>query len=234
MKTSKLLILVAVIGIAMSGGIHRVAQSAWNYPQAGKGTVLSLFFALDNPLPVDGWLIVNLPTGTNIAVNTKTKAALGTIASSTAYVHLWTLGTTLSPPTTVENQGYCSFSDPKLSCQFAKALVAKTSYGLALPSTSASAAGSFAPVTMETRMNSEVVAGPVRDRNVVFDSVNTDVAPKTFTLASAIPSTSSTKIYPGDTTEVTWTFTMADWAATDKIKAPYDIVMKLGAPPHRV
>jgi hypothetical protein len=69
---------------------------------------------------------------------------------------------------------------------------------------------------------------------MVFDSVNTDAAAKAFTLAQAIPSTSSTKIYPGDTTEVTWTFTMADWAATDSVKAPYDIKMKLGAAPHRV
>jgi hypothetical protein len=147
---------------------------------------------------------------------------------------LWTLGTSLTPPTTVENQGYCTFADPKLTCQFAKALTAKTSYGLALPVTGTSVAGSFAPVTMETRMNGLTTAGPVRDRNVVFDSVNTAAAAKTFTLAQAIPTTSSTKIYPGDTTEVNWTFTMADWAATDKIKAPYNIVMKLGAAPHRV
>jgi hypothetical protein len=147
---------------------------------------------------------------------------------------LWTLGTSLTPPTTVENQGYCTFADPKLTCQFAKALTAKTSYGLALPVTGTSVAGSFAPVTMETRMNGLTTAGPVRDRNVVFDSVNIDAAAKTFTLAQAIPTTSSTKIYPGDTTEVNWTFTMADWAATDKIKAPYNIVMKLGAAPHRV
>jgi hypothetical protein len=117
----------------MSGGVHRVAQSAWDCPQAGKGTVLSIFFALDSPLPVNGWLIVNLPSGTGVTVTAKTKAELGTIASSPLYVHLWTLGTTLNPPTTVENQGYCSFADPKLSCQFAKALVAKTSYGLAMP-----------------------------------------------------------------------------------------------------
>jgi hypothetical protein len=72
-----------------------------------------------------------------------------------------------------------------LSCQFAKALAAKTSYGLALPSTGTSVAGAFAPVTMETRMNSGTTAGPVRDRNMVFDSINTDVAAKTFTVAHA-------------------------------------------------
>lgn len=83
-------------------------------------------------------------------------------------------------------------------------------------------------------MNSGTTAGPVRDVNKVFDSVNTDAAPKAFTLATAIPTTSSTKVYPGDTTEVTWTFTMATWAATDSIKAPYNIKMKLGLSPSRV
>jgi hypothetical protein len=38
---------------------------------------------------------------------------------------------------------------------------------------------------METRMNSGTTAGPVRDRNMVFDSINTDVAAKTFTVAHA-------------------------------------------------
>jgi hypothetical protein len=32
MKTSKILLFIAIIGIAMSGGVHRVAQSAWNCP----------------------------------------------------------------------------------------------------------------------------------------------------------------------------------------------------------
>jgi hypothetical protein len=185
MKNFKILLMLAVLGVAMSGGVHRVAQSAWDCPQAGKGTVLSLFFALDNPLPVGGWLIVTVPSGTGLTVTAKTLAELGTVVSSTAYVHAWTLGTSLNPPTTVENQGRCSWVDPKLSCQFAKALAAKTSYGLALPTSGTSVAGAFAPVTMETRMNSGTTAGPVRDRNMVFDSINTDVAAKTFTVAHA-------------------------------------------------
>jgi hypothetical protein len=68
MKNFKILLMLAVLGVAMSGGVHRVAQSAWDCPQAGKGTVLSLFFALDNPLPVGGWLIVNVPAGTGLTV----------------------------------------------------------------------------------------------------------------------------------------------------------------------
>jgi hypothetical protein len=68
MKNFKILLMLAVLGVAMSGGVHRVAQSAWDCPQAGKGTVLSLFFALDNPLPVGGWLIVTVPAGTGLTV----------------------------------------------------------------------------------------------------------------------------------------------------------------------
>jgi hypothetical protein len=35
MKLSKVILMFAVIGIAMSGGVHRIAQSRWNSPQAG-------------------------------------------------------------------------------------------------------------------------------------------------------------------------------------------------------
>jgi hypothetical protein len=83
-------------------------------------------------------------------------------------------------------------------------------------------------------MNSGTTAGPVRDLNRVFDSVNTAAAPLAFTLAAAIPTTSSTKVYPGDTTEVTWTFTMPTWTTTDSVKAPFNINMKLGLSPSRV
>lgn len=89
---------------------------------------------------------------------------------------------------------------------------AGVSYGLALPSTSsASVAGSFGPITIETRMNDGSgtgTSGPVRDVNKVFDTINTDVAPLAMTVETEIPTTSTTKIYPGETTEVTWTFTM--------------------------
>ena len=83
-------------------------------------------------------------------------------------IHAWTLGTTLDPPTAQENAATCTFSDPTLACTFAKALAAKTSYGLAIPGTGA-AAGMWAPVTMQTRMNNAANAGPVRDVNRVFD-----------------------------------------------------------------
>ena len=59
----------------------------------------------------------------------------------------------MTPPTTVENQATCgAVAANVLTCKFAKALAAKTSYGLAMPGTGA-AVGIWAPVTMKTRMN---------------------------------------------------------------------------------
>lgn len=91
--------------------------------------------------------------------------------------------------------------------------------------------GSFAPIAIETRMNNLATAGPVRDVNRVFDSVNTAAAAPAMTLAQAkITATGATaKEFPGETAEIEWTFTMTAWAATKVIKAPYNIVMTLGA-----
>ena len=220
MKTSKILLLFAVIGIAMSGGVHRVAQSAWNCPQAGRATTLSIYFALDNPLPTTGYMMITLPSG----------ASHTPAVTATSFPHVWPLGTTLDPPTTPVNKGTCSYAAPLLKCTFATALTAKTSYGLAMPGSGA-VVGSFAPISIETRMNNLATAGPVRDVNRVFDSVNTAAAAPAMALAQAkvTASGATAKEFPGETAEVEWTFTMAAWAATKVIKAPYNIVMKLGA-----
>jgi hypothetical protein len=222
MKTSKILLFAAIIGIAMSGGVHRVAQSAWNCPQQGRATTLSLFFALDSALPASAYMYVTLPS-----------AHVPTIATPSV-IHAWALTTSLTPPTTASNLGTCTWSAPLLKCTFASALTAGTSYGLAIPGSGA-VAGSFAPVAIETRMNNLATAGPVMDINRVFDSVNVDATAPTFTLAQAkVTATGATaKEFPGETAEVEWTFTMSAWAATKVIKAPFNIVMTLGAPADR-
>jgi hypothetical protein len=96
-------------------------------------------------------------------------------------------------------------------------------------------AGSFAPVAIETRMNNLATAGPVMDINRVFDSVNVDATAPTFTLAQAkITATGATaKEFPGETAEVEWTFTFGSTWDNKVIKAPYNIVMTLGAPADR-
>jgi hypothetical protein len=85
-------------------------------------------------------------------------------------------------------------------------------------------------------MNNAANAGPVMDINRVFDSVNVDATAPTFTLAQAkVTATGATaKEFPGETAEVEWTFTMSSWAATKVIKAPFNIVMTLGAAGSRV
>jgi len=62
MKTSKILLFFAVLGVAMSGGVHRVAQSRWNTPQAAEANRLCLYFSLDNALPAAGYLLVGIPS----------------------------------------------------------------------------------------------------------------------------------------------------------------------------
>lgn len=167
-------------------------------------------------------MVIGFPTG---ASHTPTPAS----------VHVWTLTTSLNPPTKVENQGTCAWTSPALSCTFAKALTKGTSYGIAIPGTGA-VVGSFAPISITTRMNNLATAGPVMDVNRVFDAINTDAKAATMTLAQAkvTASGATAKEFPGETAEVEWTFSMADWAATKVIKAPYNIVMNLGLAPNRV
>jgi hypothetical protein len=43
--------------------------------------------------------------------------------------------------------------------------------------------GSFAPITISTRMNNLATSGPVMDTNNVFDAINTDAAAVAMTLA---------------------------------------------------
>jgi hypothetical protein len=94
-------------------------------------------------------------------------------------------------------------------------------------------AGSFAPVAIETRMNNLATAGPVMDINRVFDSVNVDATAPTFTLAKITATGATAKEFPGETAEVEWTFTFGSTWDNKVIKAPYNIVMTLGAPADR-
>jgi hypothetical protein len=99
-----------------------------------------------------------------------------------------------------------------------------TAYGVAIPGSGA-VVGSFAPVTMQTRMNNLATAGPVMDTNNVFDSINTGAAAPAITLAAAkITATGATaKEFPGETAEMEWTVTMAAWANTVVVKQPWNL-----------
>jgi hypothetical protein len=83
---------------------------------------------------------------------------------------------------------------------------------------------------METRMNNLATAGPVMDRNRVFDSINVAAAASTITLAATkITATGATaKEFPGETALMEFVITMADWQATKVIKAPWKLVLSMG------
>lgn len=135
MKISiKILLLATVFGMAMSGGIHRVAQSTWNCPQAGLALKLRLYFSLDSGVAATGKLLVTLPAG---AAHT-----------TTATTHkLWALTTTLEPPTTGATMVACTAPVNNVVTCTTGALSANTAYGLELVGTGA-VAGAWAPVAL--------------------------------------------------------------------------------------
>jgi hypothetical protein len=215
MRTSKIVLIIALLGLAMSGGIHRVAQSRWNTPQAGQATQLSIFFSMDCDLPAAGYLRVGIPSGSSY-----TPSTTGVVA--------WPLTTSFTVPTTGTIAGTCAWANNVLACTFASALTKSTAYGLTM-SGSGAVVGAHAPVTMETRMNNLATAGPVMDRNRVFDSINVAAAAGTITLAATkITATGATaKEFPGETALMEFVVTMADWAATKVIKAPWKLVLSM-------
>merc|ERR1712157_285227 len=176
MKTSKIVLIFALLGVAMSGGIHRVAQSRWNTPQKDEATHLCLFFSLDNPLPAAGYLRVGLPSAAGFTPD---------VAAATARIHVWALETSFAVPATVTNAGTCAFSNNVLDCTFASALTANTAYGMEIKGGAMGAVGSWAPVTMMTRMNNAADAGPVMDVNKVFDAIVTQAAAASITVAAS-------------------------------------------------
>lgn len=78
-------------------------------------------------------------------------------------------------------------------------------------------------------MNKLATAGPVMDRNRVFDTMAVSAAPTSFTLAAAkITAADATeKKYPGETALMEFTVSMADWANTVSVKAPWRLVLKM-------
>lgn len=80
-------------------------------------------------------------------------------------------------------------------------------------------------------MSSAADQGPVRDNNVVFDSINTEANAPTFTLAiTKKVATPTATDYPGDTSTVHWTMTFGSaWLATKVLPQPWHIKMTLGS-----
>ena len=132
MKT--LILLSILIALAMTGGIHRVAQSDWNVPNQGQCTSLNLYFSLDNPLPVGAYIKVTFPWD------------LDHVPTSCSHweVSHDSLGTAPETPT-----GTMASVSGSYYCSFATALNAGTAYGLSLTSsTSTALQNDYAPIAL--------------------------------------------------------------------------------------
>jgi len=124
-------------------------------------------------------------------------------------------------------------------CSFATALAAETAYGLALGAAGSTAtAGIYAPVALQTRMNTATgatVFGPVLDSNPVFDSVAVGAASVELGLAVTKTATADqAKQFPGESYSTTLAFEFGNFADTTKIEAPYNLVMTLTGGTSRV
>jgi hypothetical protein len=219
MKFSKILLLATVLGMAMSCGVHRVAQSRWNCPQANRNTKLSFYFTLDNALPAAGYLNVGIPSASGLTPSAG---------------NAWTLADSWTAPTTVENAGTCgSYTNGVIQCTFASALAAETAYGVELTGAATTTVGSFAPVTMQTRMNNAANAGPIIDTNRVFDQVVVSAAPIAVALAATKVVTDPVKEFPGETAAVDFVWTFASSVAANPIQpiegTSFKVHLSLGA-----
>jgi len=102
-------LITCIFGIALSGGIHRIAQSRWDEWSFGDATALNLYFMLDNGVASTGTMYVTVPAGVTV--------------TGCAF---WALGDTLDPPATMDSWGYWSSGE----CSLSSALSANTAYGM--------------------------------------------------------------------------------------------------------
>jgi hypothetical protein len=221
MKTSKIILIFALLGLAMSGGVHRVAQSRWNNPSKTYATTLSVFFALDCDLPAAGSLWIGIPK------------ASGFVPANTG-IHAWPLGTTFAVPAKAVNaQTSAKLENDILMVSFTTVLSKNVAYGVAMTGSGAKV-GSWAPISMETRMNQiQASAGPVLDTNNVFDIIAVAADPSGIVLKAEQSKAKDykKKIYPGETATMDFTITFTDtdaWPATRVLAAGWNIVLAMG------
>lgn len=215
MKLSKLLLLTAVLGVVLSGGIHRVCQSRFDTRDSAEISTLSLFFALDNALATGSYVYVDMPAGVTV--------------SGCAF---WALGDDTDAPDAL-SASWITGSYSSGICTTLGALAANTAYGMQLGA-SVSGAGVYAPIGLSTALTNDLgtaaTLGPCVDSNPVFDSAFSLGSPdSTTTLAVAVvvtdPVTSS--VLPSDSYLVDFTFTFA-FDEGEMVAAPYWITLDLG------
>jgi hypothetical protein len=180
---------------------------------------------LDNAVAAGGFMMITAPTDLTISGLTCNMWALGDSADAPVVGSTsWMTGTLA-----VSGQvGTCTLG-------LTTSLAAGTAYGVQVAA-SATKAGSFAPIGLQTTLNSGLAAsgtagvkGPVVDTNMVFDSAFTVAAPPTTMSLTATPdSASTTKTNPGGSYTVS--FSMAfSFAEGEFVAAPYEIELLLGS-----
>jgi hypothetical protein len=124
-------------------------------------------------------------------------------------------------------------------------LDADCAYGIQfVAGSSAVTAGMYAPVKVSTSTFStydgssvDDFVGPCKDSNNLFDYITVTAAPNTFDIEGAlvedvedddgecVDPCNSEMTHPGNTVAVEWTLSGFDFAATDNVWAPYDIII---------
>lgn len=118
---------------------------------------------------------------------------------------------------------------------FAADLTKNTAYGMVIPGSGAKV-GSWAPVTMQTRMNKVTasVHGPVLDTNNVFDIIAVDAAAVAVGLAAEqLKVGDKTFSRPGEKAKMQFTlsFDSSVWTKDKVVKAPWNLVLKMANSP---
>jgi hypothetical protein len=177
------------------------------------------YFSMDNSLPVGGYLYVGIPAG----------ATFTPTSTSANAVKAWELVNTFTVPTTGTTSGTCKKEGDVHQCTFTAALKAGTAYGMSIPG-SGSKAGAWGPVSMESRMNNVDSAGPIRDVNRVFDTINVAAKPLAITLgAKRIDKEGAAKKeFPKDVALMEFAVSFGAWSdATKVVPAGWNLKLML-------
>jgi len=59
---SFLLTIWILLGPVLAGGIHKILNTRWDFPNEGVSSKLFLYFTLDNKIPTGGYLRIVLPS----------------------------------------------------------------------------------------------------------------------------------------------------------------------------
>jgi hypothetical protein len=213
-----------ILGLCCAGDLHRVAGARWNNPQAGKNTVLGLYFTLDTALPLGGSLVL---TGGSSAV-----------ATWTSTCNVYPVTTTLDPAAfTAKTKGVVNGTLTTGTCVLLAGLNANTAYAMMLPEQE-SVAGVYGPIGMTTYAYG-AAGGVMLDQNNELDMYSVLAAP-TDGMVLAVSKDTTDTVNAALTTELgkalnfNFEFTFPDTLkpSTDAtapfyVKSPFNVVITM-------